>query len=117
MRLKAWAIGIGYHATMPFTHATVLGRRVLIDDWRSFHRDRLLDALYQMRELGGESFGLSLDQIANVTGLRRELVCDLVQSMTSDPPMIRLDVPGDIVRITDRGVRWVEESPRPSPPF
>ncbi len=102
---------MSYHAVMPFTHATVLGRRVLLDDWRSFHRDRLLDALYQMRELGR---GLSLDQIANVTGLRRELVDDLVQSMTSNPPLIRLDVPGDVWRITDRGVRWVEESPSPS---
>ena len=100
-----------YHAAMPFTHATVLGRRVLIDDWRSFHRDRLLDALYQMRELGR---GLSLDQIANVTGLRRELADSLVHSMTSDPPLIRHDVPGAVWRITERGVRWVEESPTPS---
>ncbi len=102
---------MSYHAVMPFTHATVLGRRVLLDDWRSFHRDRLLAALYRMRELGT---GLSLDQIANVTGRRRALVDDLVQSVTSNPPLIRLDVPGDVWRITDRGVRWVEESPSPS---
>ncbi len=102
---------MGYHAAMPFTHSTVLGRRVLIDDWRSFHRDRLLDTLYQMLERGGESWGLSLDQIANVTGLSRELVDDLVQSMTSDQPLIRLD--GEVWRITSRGVRWVEESPTP----
>ncbi len=105
---------MSYHAAMPFTHATVLGRRVLLDDWRSFHRDRLLDALYQIRELGGEPWGLSLDQIANVTGLGRELVDDLVQSMTSNPPLIRLDAQYDIWLITERGVRWVEESPAPS---
>jgi len=100
---------------MPFTHATVLGRRVLIDDWRSFHRDRLLDALYQMRELG-ESCGLTLDQISSITGLRRELADSLAHSMTSDPPLVRLDAQYDIWMITDRGVRWVEESPTPSTP-
>ncbi len=101
-------------ASMPFTHATVLGRRVLIDDWRGFHRDRLLYSLYQMREQGGASWGLGLDQIANVTGLPRERVADLVQSMTSDPPLVRMDAPREIWLITERGVRWVEESPAPS---
>lgn len=98
---------------MAFTTTTVLGRRVAIEDWRGFHRDRLLMTLYQMRTAGGDDNGITYEQIASVTGLDGMLVLELVQSMKAKPKLISLRVvphPVTVV-ITARGVRWVEESP------
>lgn len=96
---------------MPFTQSTVLGRRVLIDDWMGFHRDRLLHTLYQMRDSGGDDNGITLEQISNVTGLDRGLAAELVLWMS--PRLIRMRGPDLMWRITARGVRWAEESPAP----
>jgi hypothetical protein len=96
---------------MPHTHATVLGRRVLLDDWLGFHRDRLLATLYQMRDASGDDNGLTLEQIANVTGLDRDCVAALVQSMANEKPVLIKIAPPNVYLLTPRGVRWVEESP------
>lgn len=98
---------------MAFTQITALGRRVLVDDWRSFHRDGLLLTLYQMRTAGGD--GLTFEQVASITGLDAMLATELVQSMKEKPKLIDLRVVPypTIVVITARGVRWVEESPQP----
>lgn len=100
--------------TMAFTRSTSLGRHVRLDDWLSFHRDCLLETLYQMRDSGGDDNGLTLKQIASITGLDESSAYELVQSMKAQPKLIKmtLAIPFLVV-ITARGIRWVEESPRP----
>jgi hypothetical protein len=100
------------------TTSTDLGRRVMIDDWYGWHRDRLLATLYAMRDTGGDGNGLKIDSIGSVTGLESERVRSLVFGMRSKPKLIELRYDNgkqtgepDIVCITARGVRWVEESP------
>jgi len=94
-----------------FTQRTVLGRRVRIDDWRSFHRDRLLAVLYSMRDSQAEEPELTFDQIASVTGLPRKDVPSLVTGMTRDKPKVARLTTNATVALTERGIRWVEESP------
>lgn len=100
---------------MPFTTSTELGRRVLIDDWMSIHRDRLLSVLYQMRDLGGDANGLTLQEVRDVSGLEIARVHDLIAVMRGSPPLVSVNLVGGppLVTMTPRGVRWVEESPRP----
>jgi hypothetical protein len=95
-----------------FTTNTELGRRIKINDWLSFHRDRLLNVLYSMRDLGDES-GLTSDQVRSVTGLGvSQHVDDLLQFMMEEngPKLIEVTIYGTVI-ITERGVRWVDESP------
>ncbi len=100
---------------MPYTTDTDLGRRVRLDDWRSVHRDRLLSTLYSMRDLCDDEPRLTNDQIAGVTGLDLKSVSELVESMRAKPKLIAPDARDGTLRwtITPRGIRWVEESPRP----
>lgn len=93
---------------MSFTRSTVLGRRVLLDDWIGFHRDRLLSTLYDMRDAGGDENGLSTQQICDVSGLDRTRTNELLRLL--NPKLVRLNIENKVV-ITERGVRWVEESP------
>jgi hypothetical protein len=95
---------------MPFTHATPLGRRVKLEDWQSFHRDRLLALLYTLRDAGDEN-GLTLDQIKSATGLDATAVALLVASMVTKPKLVESTINNTWI-ITSRGVRWVEESPK-----
>jgi hypothetical protein len=102
---------------MPFTTISNLGRRVLLDDWRGLHRDRILISLYQLRDLHGEeeSAGLTRQQVQDLTGLSSpQDTNDLLQEMTDGRPrLLRIDCGPPIrYRISPRGVRWVEESPR-----
>jgi len=101
---------------VPFTRATELGRRVRLDDWRGFHRDRLLKVLYQLRELCEDGGGLTTEQISGVTGLDLVLVGELIESMTSQlragSELIEVEAARNVWRIAPRGVRWAEESPK-----
>lgn len=99
-------------AVMPYTHTTVLGRRVRLDDWQSFHRDRLLHALYQIGDLIEGTTGLTPEQISGITGLAPDNVTVLVQSMAKSPQTIHWETTRQVWRITPRGIRWVEESPQ-----
>jgi hypothetical protein len=105
---------------VPFTQTTDLGRRVLLDDWRGFHRDRLLCVLCQLRDLhslGDRRSGLSRREVEQLTGLGGEQTLVLLRWMTEDRPrLLTLDVrcqgePGGVYRISSRGARWVDESP------
>jgi len=100
---------------MPFTRSTELGRRVIMDDWIGFHRDRLLCVLYDMRESGRDFNGLTSQQICNVTGLDQDHVAQLIHTMSALPGLIQFDMSLDMWLITSRGVRWVEESPKTRP--
>jgi hypothetical protein len=94
---------------------TQLGRRVAHDDTFGFHRDRLLDVLYQMRETKGDEARLSSGEIASVTGLPAQEVSALVSVLIS-LDMLAPHAPSNTLNtfgISDRGVRWVEESPTP----
>jgi hypothetical protein len=96
---------------MPFTQTTALGRRVPIDDWLGFHRDRLLGVLYQMRDAGGDHNGLTLQQVSDITGLKLKDALELVQRMK--PRFLcasKTNMPVTVM-LTKRGVRWVEERP------
>lgn len=97
---------------MAFTHSTNLGRRVLIEDWLGFHRDRLLGVLYITRDSNGDGSGFSIEQIAHITGLNESDAFELVRSMKTKPKLVE-STAGNLVAITERGVRWVEESPSP----
>jgi hypothetical protein len=86
-----------------FTRTTMLGRRVLVDDWRGFHRDWLLAVLYGMRDRRGDGAELSIPDISSAIGLDVSKVCELVNSMKATIH--------NGIEITPRGIRWVEESP------
>lgn len=92
--------------------ATQLGRRVAHDDWFSFHRDRLLEVLYQMRETKGDEARLAIGDVSGVTGLPPQEAVTLV-SVLVDLEMLEFHSPSNTFGISDRGVRWVEESPTP----
>jgi hypothetical protein len=96
---------------MAFTTETQLGRKIKIEDWISFHRDRLLSILYSMRDLGNDD-GLTIEQIRDVTGLpSSNEVWELITKMKSDELVEASSIDNTTV-ITERGIRWVEESPR-----
>ena len=101
---------------MPYMQDTVLGRRIRIGDWRSFHRDRILHVLYQMRDTSAEAPTLTWEQIRSITGLDKHLdISSLVREMVTMKPKLLMFTSNQQqeVTITQRGVRWVEESPRP----
>lgn len=96
---------------MPFTMATELGRKVKIEDWISFHRDRLLHVLYTLRDAGQDD-GLTVEQIRDVTGLSgASQVWDLLVTM-KEQNLVEASSVNNTTVITERGIRWVEESPR-----
>ena len=67
-------------------------------------------ALYTLRDAGEED-GLSFAQILSVTGLPdTHHVADLVQFASRKPKLVEVTGQGTVV-ITERGVRWVDESP------
>ncbi len=100
--------------TETFTQTTELGRHVRLEDWLGFNRDRMLATLYQMRDTGGDDNGMTIEQIAALTGLHVHKVYELVNSMKEKPKLVQPIVPGVPVIwvLTPRGIRWVEESPK-----
>jgi len=89
---------------------TQLGWEVPLNDWLSFHRDRILSVLFQMRQQGVPRPGFPVSTIAEVTGLAepqaRALAASLAQAqlLTKD---------GGVYHLTEQGARWVLESPMP----
>lgn len=113
--LKVGMAHLGHNAgVVPHTihtTATELGRKVKIDDWIGFHRDRLLSVLYTMRDAGNDD-GLTIEQIRGVTGLSSsQNVWDLVVKMKS-LNLVETSSINNTTVITERGIRWVEESPK-----
>lgn len=97
---------------MVFTVRTELGRKVLLNDLVGFHRDQVLSVLYYMRDDHGAGVGLTIQQIADLTGLGVVEACDLIAVLKRKPRLIEHVTPSiDTWAIAPRGVRWVEESP------
>lgn len=94
---------------MPFTQSTELGRKVKLEDWVGFHRDRVLVTLYTLRDAGHED-GLTAAQIADITGLQVVDACMLIAEMR-EHELVEATIRSTNI-ITERGIRWVEESPR-----
>ena len=93
---------------MPFTQATALGRKVKLDDWLGFHRDRLLATFYTLRDAGHDD-GLTMKQIESINGLSYGHVETLVRRMHEQGLVAYLT--NNNLIATERGIRWVEESP------
>lgn len=87
---------------------TELGREVQLNDWLSFHRDRILSVLFQMRQQGDPSPGFQVATIAHVTGLSEPQARQLADQLVVEGFLLK--APG-VYRITDAGMRWVLESP------
>jgi DNA-binding IclR family transcriptional regulator len=88
---------------------TELGREVPLSDWLSFHRDRILSVLVQMRQQGGvPNPGLQASMIAGVTGLPEPQAQVLAKSLVA--AQLLLD-DGGVYRLTEQGLRWVLDSP------
>ncbi len=87
---------------------TELGREVPLNDWLSFHRDRILSVLFQMRQQGVPSPGFQLSMIAGVTGLAEQQARQLAAQLLIDG-VVEND--HSVYRLTDVGMRWVLESP------
>jgi predicted transcriptional regulator len=98
--MLCWGVG--------FTTSTELGRRVSLEDWIGFHRDRLLSVLYQIQEMGEPRPGFELSMISGVTGLPRDLAAQLVTVLVDEGHLLR---DGERYRLTESGTRWVRESP------
>lgn len=88
--------------------ATELGREVPLSDWLSFHRDRLLSVLAQMRRQGIPSPGFRAADISGVTGLPEAKAAELARTLVQNQWLA--DDHG-IYRLTEQGFRWVQESP------
>jgi hypothetical protein len=94
-----------------FMQKTDLGRTVKIEDWLKFHRDRLVSVLYSMWNMGDDT-GLTLDQVRNMTGLTSPNdVSALIDFASQKPKLVTVTTNGTVA-ITDRGIRWVDESPK-----
>ncbi len=93
---------------------TELGREVPLNDWLSFHRDRILSVLFQMRQQGVSSPGFQVSMIAGVTGLSEQQARQLADQLVIEGFLLKGDGDGDgVYRLTDAGMRWVLESPAP----
>jgi DNA-binding IclR family transcriptional regulator len=88
--------------------ATELGREVPLSDWLSFHRDRLLSVLAQMRRQGIPNPGFRASAISGVTGLPEVKAAELARALVENQWLV--DDHGTY-RLTDQGFRWVQESP------
>lgn len=87
---------------------TELGREVPLNDWLSFHRDRVLSVLFQMRQQGSPEPGFQVSRIASVTGLSEQLARQLADRLVIGGLLLK---DHDVYRLTDTGMRWVLESP------
>jgi len=87
---------------------TELGREVPLNDWLSFHRDRILSVLFQMRQQGAPSPGFQVSMIAGVTGLSEQQARQLADQLVIEGFLLKDD---GVYRFTDAGMRWVLESP------
>lgn len=87
---------------------TELGRKVPLDDWVSFHRDRILSVLFQMRQQGVPSPGFQLSMISGVTGLSEQQARQLAAQLLIEGFVVN---EAGVYRLTDAGTRWVLASP------
>jgi hypothetical protein len=94
---------------MAYFVTTDLGREVAYDDWRGFHRDRILSALYQMRMLGHPAAAFEVSMITGITGLPQSQAAQLANLLLSQGFLER---DGNAYRLSDSGARWVIESPQ-----
>ena len=96
---------------MGHTRATPLGRSVFHDDWMGLARDQLVVELYRIRDEQGSRAGLMLVDIERVIGRSKMDALALLNQLTRHKPvLVEWILPGIYV-LTERGVRWVEESP------
>ena len=88
---------------------TELGYDVPLNDWWSFHRDRILSVLFQMRQQGVPAPGFQTSMIGGVTGLPEPQALELATGMVTQGFLSR---DGLVYRLTPAGVDWVMRSPR-----
>lgn len=98
-----------YSSVVAYFMTTELGREVQLTDWLSFHRDRILSVLFQMRQQGEPRPGFQVSMIAGITGLPEPQARELARSLTAERLLEEED--GGVYRLTEQGFRWVVESP------
>ncbi|HEX4452459.1 MAG TPA: hypothetical protein VH143_16395 [Kofleriaceae bacterium] len=90
---------------MAYFVVTDLGREVAAEDWREFHKDRLLSVLVQMRDLGVPAPRVEPSMIEGVTGLPRAHADGLAKYLASQG--LLKGVGGPSYEVTDAGIQWV----------
>jgi hypothetical protein len=97
-----------YSLFVAYFMTTQLGREVSLNDWLSFHRDRILSVLFQMRQQGVPRPGFQVSMIAGVTGLAEPQARELAESLAQAQLLVK---DGGVYHLSEQGVRWVLESP------
>ena len=97
-----------YSLFVAYFMTTQLGREVPLHDWLSFHRDRILSVLFQMRQQGVPRPGFGVSMIAGVTGLAERQARELAESLAQAQLLVK---EGGVYFHAEQGVQWVMASP------